>query len=70
MSQRLAGRWALPTIESNSNSDGVVRLQVSVSVPEVYSLFGTPVAVALVAGGEGASWQVGESGPGPDFPVA
>lgn len=49
-SQMLAGRWVMPTVESNE--DGIVRLHVSVAVENVESLAGQPVEVGLVAGGQ------------------
>lgn len=48
-SQMLAGRWVLPTLESND--DGVVRLHVSLAVESLDALSGQPVHVDVVAGG-------------------
>lgn len=48
--QMVSGHWLVPTVESND--DGVVRLHVSVSVPDVEALEGHVVTAAVVAGGQ------------------
>lgn len=48
-SQLVAGMWTLPTVESNSG--GVVRMHVSVSVPEIGMMSDTPIDVQMFAGG-------------------
>jgi len=48
-SQLIAGLWTLPTVESNDS--GVVRMHVSVSVPEVGTMSDIPIDVQMSAGG-------------------
>ncbi|HRC00098.1 MAG TPA: hypothetical protein PKZ38_08460 [Dermatophilaceae bacterium] len=49
-SQLIAGRWVLPTVESNQ--DGTVRMHVSVSVDSIDALADIPVEVGLSAAGQ------------------
>lgn len=58
-SQLVAGRWVLPTVESNV--DGVARMHVSVSVPEVDAMANTPMEVSMSAGGQALSVLEGPS---------
>lgn len=49
-SQLVAGRWVLPTVESNNG--GVARMHVSVAVPEMGGLDGVPMDVSMSAAGQ------------------
>lgn len=49
-SQLVAGRWVLPTVESNR--DGVVRMHVSVSVAEPDALADVAIDVAVSGAGQ------------------
>lgn len=58
-SKLVAGRWVLPTVESNV--DGVARMHVSVSVPEVNAMAETPMEVSMSAGGQALTVLEGPS---------
>jgi len=58
-SQLVGGLWVLPTVESND--DGVARMHVSVSVPEVDAMANTPMEVSMAAGGQALSVLEGPS---------
>jgi hypothetical protein len=58
-SQLIAGRWVLPTVESNQ--DGTVRMHVSVSVDLPDALAEIPVDVAMTASGAALELTEGPS---------